>query len=286
MWLIVTPAHNEASNLPALAACLAAQTVRPPITWVIVDDASTDETLLVAQALETPFRASVLRRDQGGAGLAGGAAFSAWMAGVTHGLSLLSEPPHRVLKLDADVLLPADYFAALTDLLQTRPLVALTGGLVGTSGSREQRHHVPGATKCYSWEAFQLVQTLPVAVAFDVMDEVLLGSHGLEVIPLEQPRVSVARRTGSSEGLLVGRHRNGRVIRWSGYHPLYAMLHVLRYAFRRPLIIGSFAMLLGAYRAGPGPYPVALRRRHAAMQRQKLRALVGNPMGWLRDTYG
>ena len=49
-YSVVTPAWNEADNLPRLAACLDAQSVRP-VTWVIVDTGSTDATRSVAADL-------------------------------------------------------------------------------------------------------------------------------------------------------------------------------------------------------------------------------------------
>ena len=47
---VVTPARDEAENLPRLAASLAAQTIVPQ-SWYIVDNGSTDGTLEVANAL-------------------------------------------------------------------------------------------------------------------------------------------------------------------------------------------------------------------------------------------
>ena len=49
-YAIVTPARNEARNLPRLAACLVEQTVQPS-AWVIVDNGSTDGTSELGQRL-------------------------------------------------------------------------------------------------------------------------------------------------------------------------------------------------------------------------------------------
>ena len=49
-YAVVTPARNERTNLPRLAACLVEQTVQPS-AWVIVDDGSTDGTAELAQRL-------------------------------------------------------------------------------------------------------------------------------------------------------------------------------------------------------------------------------------------
>ena len=63
-YLVVTPARDEAENLSGLAHSLASQTWLPPLTWVIVDDGSTDGTAEVARSLELPFPVRVVQRVQ------------------------------------------------------------------------------------------------------------------------------------------------------------------------------------------------------------------------------
>jgi len=47
-YVLVTPAKNEAANLPAVIASVVSQTLRPEI-WLILDDGSTDKTSLILQ---------------------------------------------------------------------------------------------------------------------------------------------------------------------------------------------------------------------------------------------
>ena len=46
----ITPAKNEAENLPRLARSLADQTA-PLSAWIVVDNGSTDDTVAVVEAL-------------------------------------------------------------------------------------------------------------------------------------------------------------------------------------------------------------------------------------------
>lgn len=62
--LIVTPARNEAKNLPFLLDSILRQTSLPPITWVIVDDGSTDDTVEISKKFEAPFKILVLEREK------------------------------------------------------------------------------------------------------------------------------------------------------------------------------------------------------------------------------
>ena len=281
-WLVVTPARNEAAHLPELARTLAAQETQPVGLWVVVDDGSTDGTATSVDWAALPFPVRVLTRDGSTSGLTHGGAFAAFYAGADLGLELLPDA-ERVLKLDADVRLAPDYF---TELARVPLGVALIGGVIDQAGEREHRHHVRGPLKAYNRDAFAIVRGLPAAVGHDVMDEVALRAAGLEVRSVPTAKATVARTTTSSEGLLRGRVRNGKVTRWTGYHPLYVVLRLVRYALRRPVVVGAGAMAWGYVTAGASPFPTALRVAHRREQAVRLRQLLRHPVGYLRHSFG
>jgi glycosyltransferase involved in cell wall biosynthesis len=281
-WLVVTPARNEADNLPHLAASLAAQTADVVGLWVVVDDGSTDGTATCVAWDDLPFPTAVIRRDGSASGLARGGAFAAWYAGCDEGLRRLPAA-ERVLKLDADVVLTPTY---LDELHRIPRSVGLIGGVVVETSEREHRHHVRGPLKAYNRAAYEVVRALPAAVGHDVMDEVALRAAGFEVRTIPSAQASLRRGTTTSEGLLQGRIRNGKVTRWTGYHPAYVLLRLLRYAARPPYVVGSLAMLWGYLTAGGSPWSADLRRAHRAEQVARLRLLVRNPLGYLRRSLG
>lgn len=279
--LVVTPMHNEADNVQGVHASLAHQTFSS-FDWLVVDDGSTDGTAgKVRELAGAPTPILVSRRN--GGGLIGGSAYSAWRFGVDHGLGSGREYTH-VMKLDADVRLPADYLEMV--LARMTPGTGIVGGVIVGTGMREQAHHVPGPVKLYSLEAFQSLAQLPSAIGFDVMDEVAVARRGQSTVVVKEARISLARAIGASEGSVHGRYRNGRVCRWTGYDLPYFLLHAIRYLGRRPFGIGSLAMVAGYCTAGSGPYDADLRRSHGNMQRAKLRAALRNPIRWTRETYG
>ena len=281
-WLLVTPARNEAHNLPAVATRLAEQSRRDLIgLWVIVDDGSTDGTATAFDWRSLPFRVEVLRRDEPAKGLRGGGAFDAFYAGAHRGLALLPGAT-RVLKFDADMAPAPDYLEELANADRGQGLI---GGVITSRREREQLHHVRGALKAYSREAFAIVATLPAAVGLDVMDEVALRAAGLEVEAVPAAQVEVLRRTGSSEGTLKGRMRGGMVTRTTGYHPAYVALRLARYAVRRPYVLGSAAMALGWITAPASPYSAELLRAHRSQQKERIRRLVTHPVSYLREAF-
>ncbi|WP_164990407.1 glycosyltransferase family 2 protein [Agromyces albus] len=281
--VIVTPIHNEVGNIGQLAQQLAASTRRPDL-WVVVDDGSTDRGAELVREAQLPFDTLVIERANGG-GLIGGSAFTAWQYGVDHAISL-GEQFDAIMKLDADVNLPATYLMEALGALESDPVVGLAGGILTGKGDREQMLHVPGPVKLYSKAGFDALSFVPRVVGFDVMDELAIKAAGLRVMVRKDMPFTVRRAIGASQGLVHGRRRNGLVCRWTGYWTPYFMLHAGRYLFRKPYVVGSFAMLAGYVRAGSGPYPAELRSAHAAEQRQKLKLASRSPRNWLRETYG
>lgn len=280
-WLVVTPARNEAARLPGLAASLAAQTRQLIGLWVIVDDGSTDGTAEIAAALDPGFPVRVLSRQNEG-GLTGASEFAAFLHGADEGLRSIATP-ERVMKCDADLRLLPTY---LEELRETPPEVGVCGGVLAGLGELEQVTYVLGGLKAYTPAAYRIVRQLPVALGWDVLDEVALRLSGLEVRVMPTAVAVTSRRTGSSEGLLAGRRRNGAISRWVGYHPAYFALRVLRFLVRKPVVLGALALVQGYATAGRGPHPDVLRRAMRDHQAAKLKNLLRNPVRFLTLHYG
>lgn len=278
-WLVVTPARNEASRLPALAKSLRDQEVCPIGLWIIVDDGSSDGTGDAVCQDDVPFPLLVVRKQNDG-GLRGGSAFTSFFYGAEVGLQHLPDAK-RILKLDADVVLARGYFKALAAAPEE---VALIGGVAAGWRDREQTDLVPGFLKAYNREAFEIVRALPRAIGLDMIDESALRHRGLEVRVVRDAHARV-RQIGETEGILRGRWRNGIVSRWVGYHPLYFAMRVLRYAVRRPVGIGAIALVWGYATSGSGPYPKELKAEMRERQRAKLRRLARQPFSFLRESY-
>lgn len=276
--LVVTPARDEAARLPALAASLAAQEPGLVGLWVVVDDGSTDGTATCLPE-DLPFPVVVVPRRNDG-GLSAGSAFGAWRFGAEHGLGLLPAA-ERVLKLDADVVLDPGHLAALC----ARD-AALVGGVLTGPGEVHRADYTRGPLKAYDRRAYDVVRTLPTAVGFDVMDEVAVRRAGLGVEVVDAATATVSRLTGSSEGLLAGRYRGGKVSRWTGYSLAYFLLRLVRHLWRRPYVVGSVAMLAGYLRAGPGPWPAELKADLRREQRGRLVSLLRSPRAGLASYRG
>jgi glycosyltransferase involved in cell wall biosynthesis len=121
----VVPARNEAAMLPRTLASLLAQDYPHPLTVIVVDDQSEDETSQVARHEAAAARGEVvvLRAEPRPPGWTG----KVWalQQGIAHAATL-RDPPQYLLLTDADIVYAPDALAHLV----TR---ARAGGLVLTS---------------------------------------------------------------------------------------------------------------------------------------------------------
>ncbi|KDF00413.1 hypothetical protein Y900_016040 [Mycolicibacterium aromaticivorans JS19b1 = JCM 16368] len=277
--LIVTPMHNEIDNVAGLVETLRAQRFQD-FDWVVVDDGSTDGTAERLSEVDTDNIATILAKDNSG-GLLTGSEFKAWRHGVV--TALPKKPYTHVMKMDADVRLAPDYLERI--VARAQGPIGIAGGIVVTKGMAEQKFHVQGSVKLYTIEAYRATESMPEEHGFDAVDEMAASLAGLQTYVDTDAHFHLTRAVGASEGEINGRYRNGRTCRWTGYSFPYFVLHCIRYIFRRPYVVGFFAVVWGYVSAGPGPFAREIKREHARIQREKLGRALRNPMGFWRDAY-
>jgi glycosyltransferase involved in cell wall biosynthesis len=144
--IAITPARNESTYLPMLAAAMEKQTLKPDL-WMIVDDGSSDSTPDVAREFAVTHSWVQLRRreDRGryfrGKGVAETLGF-----GVTESNKL--NPDWKLLaKIDADTYLPESYFNQVSDKFSENPRLGIASGV--NAGERGIPTHPRGNNRVY-----------------------------------------------------------------------------------------------------------------------------------------
>jgi dolichol-phosphate mannosyltransferase len=279
---VVIPCRNEAENLRDVIESISRQDTDYVKNVLLIENNSTDNTLSVARELSREsssfgLNIEAMRYEVAG-NLFSAVEYDAFLFGASYLLENHPQDTH-IMKLDADVRLNSDYFRALLD----RNLdFDLTGGKL----SGEQFWNIPGCIKLYSLRAFEVLKKeLPSALGWDVLDEVLLRKHGMQVVYSEKALYRIARITGISEGLINGRKRLGIVCHFTGYSKTYFALKFVRYIFRKPLLIGSIAMLVGYLSRQTSPFSEDLISHFRTEQKIKLKSMIRNPISWIRRTY-
>jgi hypothetical protein len=274
--LIVTPAKNEALTLPFMAKSLSEVKGGFIGYWAIIENASSDDTFKVAQDLKCTFPTTVVSIESSG-DLSTAPEFKAFLHAAAKYFQEHESYSH-IMKLDADVILDPDYFV---QLFSSSEVVGMAGGPL----AHEQSDTIPGAVKLYSREAFNAIRDFPIALGFDVLDEVAVRRSGLPIEINQKARFKLLRETSSSQGRLKGRSRAGQVCRWSGYSKIYFLLRLVRYTFKPPIFTGAVLMLIGYLTAGGGPFDKNLKNDYREFQLRKLISLLRNPLQFIRLYY-
>jgi glycosyltransferase involved in cell wall biosynthesis len=244
-YAVVTPARNEAASLPALAASLDAQTVRP-LRWVVVDNGSTDDTLAVARALEAerPWLRTIHVAGEA-VPTRGGPVAKAFGAGI----DALDGAGDVVVKVDGDVTFDPDYFEGLLAAFDADATLGIAGGSCWEleDGTWVERHvtgdRVRGASRAYRRVCLEQVLPLENRTGWDGIDELKAVSRGWRTQSIRELRFYHHRPEGLRDAS--SRRRNfeaGRSSWYAGYRPSYLLLRALFNARKNP---AALAMLAG-----------------------------------------
>lgn len=248
-YAVVTPARDEARNLPRLAACLAAQR-HPPDVWVIVENGSTDDTRRVAEGLaavhdwvrviavpgtQSPVRGAPIVRS------------------LHAGFATLTPMPEIAISVDADVSFDARFFEEVASRFAEDPQLGIAGGSCHelVDGAWKQRFvtgsTVWGATRAYRSACLRQLLPLEERMGWDGLDEFKANALGWRT----QTFLDLPFRHHRPEGLRDGpgwrsRLAQGRASHYAGYRSWYLVLRALFHMRRDP---SAFALVLGYWSA-------------------------------------
>jgi len=247
-YALITPARDEEVNLERLAESLAAQDA-PPVRWVIVENGSHDRTRAIAEELAARHEWIRLVVLPAASGLArGGPIVRAFHAGLAE----LDTDVDVVVKLDADVSMPAEHFATVLDAFVREPDLGIASGTLfdDATGGNELHltgDHVWGAARAYRRTTLDQILPLEERMGWDTADELKAAARGWRTRIVYQARFRHHRLEGERDG---SRWRawtaQGDVAWFLHYRPLYLLARVLYRAVRDP---SAMAMLTAYTRA-------------------------------------
>jgi len=201
-YYIVIPAHNEEGFLADTLNSILRQSLQPKKV-VVVNDNSTDGTEAIIDqflGLSPIFRK--LNTLSSTEHLPGSKVINAF----TKGLHLLDDNYDFLVKLDADVILPDNYFEKIAYIFKGQPKVGIAGGFVYEKDANGDwllnhpmnKNHVRGAFKAYSKGCFKAIGKLRNAMGWDTVDELLAAYHDYEIYTDDSLKVKHLRPTGGA----------------------------------------------------------------------------------------
>jgi len=201
-YYVVIPAHNEEAFLEETLSSLSKQTLLPQKV-IIVNDNSTDGTEgIIDTYCKTYGFYQKLNTSSSKEHLPGSKVINAFRKG----LDLLDDTYDFIVKLDADLILPTNYFETIASVFKEDPKIGLAGGFVYELDSNRNwtlnhpmnKKHVRGAFKAYTKACFKSIDGLKSAMGWDTVDELLTQYHGFEIETMDELKVKHLRPTGNA----------------------------------------------------------------------------------------
>jgi len=201
-YYIIIPAHNEEAYVADTLNSILRQSLLPEKV-VIVNDNSTDGTeKQIDEFLELSPIFQKLNRSSSREHMPGSKVVKAF----NHGLEILDKNYDFLVKLDADCILPNNYFELIAYAFKGNPKVGIAGGFAYEQNNNddwELNHpmnldHVRGAFKAYSKNCFEAIGGLQPAMGWDTVDELLARYNAYEIHTEPKLKVKHLRPTGDS----------------------------------------------------------------------------------------
>ncbi len=201
-YSIIIPAHNEEIHLKDALSSVLRQTLQPS-SVIVVNDNSDDATESIIDdftALNPIFQK--LNIISSHLHMPGSKVVNAFKKG----LDQLQVEYDFIVKLDADIILPDNYFEKIADIFNNHPKVGIAGGFAyeqDETGEWKRNHpmdndHVRGAFKSYKKECFLAMGGLRNAMGWDTVDELLAKFHGFNIHTDESLKVKHLRPIGKA----------------------------------------------------------------------------------------
>ncbi len=249
VYVIVTPARNEAEFIERTLRCVVAQSCLPA-KWVIVDDGSTDQTAEIVRRYADQFDwIHLISRGQ-----RSGRDFAGKVHAFNAGMEIASKAkPQVIVNLDADVEIVADHF----EYLLSRSLEAETLGVWGPAfreGDMQYDYrfsnieNVWGGCQMFRSECFQSIGGYrPMkGGGIDHLAVVMARMHGWKTRTFPERVCNHLRVMGTAQrGKVQARFKMGMKDHSLGNHPLWEVSRVAYQMTKAPLLVGGAALGAG-----------------------------------------
>jgi biofilm PGA synthesis N-glycosyltransferase PgaC len=278
-YVLITPARNEEAYIEKTIRSVVSQTIRPE-KWVVVSDASTDQTdeLVKHYISDNPWIELIRmpeHRDR---------QFAAKVQAFNAGFSMIGNTKYGVIgNLDADISFEEDYFEFLMEKFAGDPKL----GVVGTPFVEEGSHydyrftnieHVSGACQMFRRKCFEDIGGyVPIkGGGIDWTAVTTARMKGWKTRTFVEKKCYHHRTIGTGNSNIFGScFRHGRKDYFLGGHPLWQVFRSVYQMKNRPYILGGVLLLLGYAWAAlcrmERPVSPELMKFHRGEQMQRLK---------------
>ena len=269
-YYIVIPAHNEEAFIALTLDSLISQTVLPKKV-VVVNDNSTDKTaeIVAGFAKENPF-ITLVNATSHAVHLPGSKVIQAFHKGF----ETLDEKYDVIVKLDADLILPNNYFETILNIFEKDATIGMAGGFAFIEKNGEwilenltDKDHIRGAFKAYRKACFLQIGNLKPAMGWDTVDELLSKFYGWKVVTDDSLIVKHLKPTGANYNK-TARYKQGEAFYTLGYGFLITSIASAKLAMmkKKPLLFIDY--IKGFWKAKAAKTPLLVTAEQAKFIRR------------------
>ena len=218
-YVVVIPAHNEQAFVGLTLQSLVEQTISPSQV-VIVNDNSSDETQSIDEYFSSKYNyISDLNLQSSSEHLPGSKVIHAF----NEGFKKLTSAFDIIVKLDADLILPPNYFETIISIFKADSKIGMAGGFAYIEKNGEwilenltDKDHIRGAFKAYRKNCFNEIGGLKPAMGWDTVDELLAKFYHWKVVTSQNLKVKHLKPTGKNYNQ-AARYKQGEAFYCLGY---------------------------------------------------------------------
>lgn len=264
-YYIIIPTYNEEKFIALTLQSIVEQTVLPSKV-VVVNDGSTDKTVEIVNSFVEKYSfIAAVNKSSDAIHLPGSKVIQAFQKG----LETLDDKYDIMVKIDADLIFPSNYFETIIQHFQSDERIGMVGGFCYIEKNGDwilenltDKDHIRGALKAYRKKAFKEIGGLKPAMGWDTVDELLCKFYNWKVVTDESLHVKHLKPTGASYNK-AARYKQGEAFFSLGYGFFITTIASLKLALRKgkPLLFMDY--IKGFWKAKAAKKPLLVTDEQA-----------------------
>jgi glycosyltransferase involved in cell wall biosynthesis len=250
-YFIVIPSYNEEKYIALTLESLVNQTVLPT-KIIVVNDNSTDDTAAIVSEFAKKYSFITLVNTTSQAiHLPGSKVVRAFQKGF----ETINESFDIIVKLDADLILPKNYFEMIIEHLKSDDSIGMVGGFAYINKNEDwilenltDKDHIRGAFKSYRKACFEQIGGLKPAMGWDTVDELIAQFYGWKVKTDASLKIKHLKPTGANYNKSA-RYKQGEAFYSLGYGFLITVIASLKLAILKKGPFLFLDYLIGFWKA-------------------------------------
>ena len=218
-YYLIIPAYNEAQHIHLTLQSIANQTVTPARVIVVNDNSTDDTAAIVMQFLAEYSWLKIVNKTSEAIHLPGSKVIQAFQKG----LEQVDDNYDFIVKLDADLILPPNYFEKIIQIFNSDAAIGMAGGFAYIQKNEDwilenltDKDHIRGAFKAYRRQCFLDIGGLKPAMGWDTVDELLSKFYNWKVVTDATLKIKHLKPTGANYNQSA-RYKQGEAFYTLGY---------------------------------------------------------------------